>query len=197
MIKAIFFDMAGVIYQDGFKTSVADYEKKFNIPKGEFYKAVHDYQGWKDFTLGNITEKQYLEICKKYLDFDEKYFLNLMDRLTKVNWEVVKFIKELAKECLIGVISNNPKEWFEKIINKTGLKEIISVKAISSYLHVRKPDRKIFEAAINKAKVKASESIYIDDRSDRVSGAKDIGINIIIFDGDINKLKEEIKNYSK
>jgi HAD superfamily hydrolase (TIGR01509 family) len=178
MIKAIFFDMAGVIYQDGFKTSVADYEKKFNIPKGEFYKAVHDYQGWKDFTLGNITEKQYLEICKKYLDFDEKYFLNLMDRLTKVNWEVVKFIKELAKECLIGVISNNPK-------------------AISSYLHVRKPDRKIFEAAINKAKVKASESIYIDDRSDRVSGAKDIGINIIIFDGDINKLKEEIKNYSK
>ena len=197
MIKAIFFDMAGVIYFDGFKKAVVEYERKFNIKSGELYKAIHDHQGWKDFTLGYITEREYLEICKKYLDFKEDYFLNLMYGLMKVNWKMVEFIKELAKNYVIGVISNNPKEWFKKIIDETDLDNILKVKALSSYLHIRKPDRKIFEAAVNKAKVGSSESIYIDDRPDRIDGARNIGMNIIIFDGDINKLKEKIKNYNK
>ena len=197
MIKAIFFDMAGVIFQDGFVLAAAEYEKKFNIKKGEFYKALHDHKGWKNFTLGLVTEKEYIEICKKHLDFDEDYFLNLMDELMKINWEMVEFIKELSEKYKIGIISNNPKEWFKKIMEKISLDKILKAKAVSSYLHIRKPNKKIFEAALNKAGVEANESIYIDDRLDRVNGARDIGMNIIIFDGNINKLKKEIQIYNK
>jgi hypothetical protein len=66
MIKAIFFDFAGVLAREGFKTGVKEYEKKHNIPDGQLYQAVHDFSHWKDFSLGKISEKEYWRLVRKH-----------------------------------------------------------------------------------------------------------------------------------
>ncbi|NCF75259.1 MAG: HAD-IA family hydrolase [Xanthomonadaceae bacterium] len=196
MIKAIFFDVGGVIIEEKFKQAIIQYEKEFNIPRGVFYKIVHNHQGWRDFTLGKISEKKYLKLCKKnsseYI-FNEKRYIKLVEEFMEPKAEVVDYIKFLSKNYVIGVISNNPKEWFDRFIVKAKLENIIKIKAVSGYVHIRKPDKKIFQIALKQANANPQESIYIDDRGDRIDGAKKLGINIIIFDGDIIKLKEKIK----
>jgi putative hydrolase of the HAD superfamily len=71
---------------------------------------------------------------------------------------------------------------------------VIKVKAVSSYIHVRKPDKKIFEYALRQAGVKGGEAAYVDDRPDRVQGAHELGINVVVFDGDVKRLKDKINN---
>ncbi|PIR05296.1 hypothetical protein COV56_03590 [Candidatus Kuenenbacteria bacterium CG11_big_fil_rev_8_21_14_0_20_37_9] len=197
MIQAIFFDMGNVICSDGYKPGIRQYEREFDIPEGEFYKIVHDFQGWKDFTLGRVSQAQYLvmcqERCKNYHFVGERY-IDLVNDLTKPNKALIDYIKQnLSKRYIIGIISNNPKEWYEDFIRKASLKRIVKIQALSCYEHIRKPDQQIFQIALDKAGVKAEESIYVDDRADRIDGAQKLGMHIIIFDGDIDKLKKEIK----
>ncbi|MBU4375396.1 HAD-IA family hydrolase [Patescibacteria group bacterium] len=199
MIKAIFFDVGGVIIEEKFRQGVMQYEKEFNIPMGEFYKIVHDHQGWIDFTLGKISEKEYLRFCensKKGYIFNKNRYIELLEEFMKPNIEVVNYIKFLSKSYIIGIISNNPKEWFDRFITKAKLENEIKIKAVSGYVHIRKPDKKIFQIALNQTNAKPRESIYVDDRSDRIYGAKKIGMNIIIFDGDVARLKKEIKKFN-
>ena len=89
------------------------------------------------------------------------------------------------------------KEWYATFIEKAGLSDYIKVRAVSGYLHIRKPDKGIFLKALKLAGVKGNETIYIDDRGDIIKGAEKLGINVIIFDGNINKLKKSLNNYIK
>lgn len=199
MIKAVFFDMGGVICEEGFKPSPKAYEKECGVPADVFYAAIHDHQAWKNFTLGRISEEKYLQACREHLppeyDFNGKRYVEIVDELTVPNAEVIKLIKdELAGKYVIGIISNHPKEWFEKFLDKTGLEDIIKVKAVSCYQHVRKPSEEIFQAALNQAGVKSAEAIYIDDRGEMLTEARGLGLNVLVFDGSIKKLRNEILN---
>lgn len=195
MIKAIFFDNGGVLGQEGYALGAEKYEEEFNIPAGEFYKIIHDFKGWKDFTLGQITEAEYLEMCRqrsKDYPFNAERFIEIMDESTKPNRELINYIKELANRYLIGVISNNSKEWFERSMKKIGLDGIIKLKAVSGYVHIRKPAREIFQLALDMAGVAAQESVYVDDRPERTDGARDLGMNIIVFQNDVQKFKKDL-----
>lgn len=199
MIKAIFFDLNGVLCVDGFRGGVAAYEKEFNMSEGSFYSIVHDFQGWKDFTLGLITEKEYLDLCAMRSEgyhFDGKKYTELVDEMTVVKKDVVMFVKTLHEQgYVIGVISNSPSEWFDRGVEKLGIQDSVDLKIISGLLHVRKPDRSIFEKALELSKTKSEESIYVDDRPDRVGGAHELGINVVEYDGNLDNLKDKIRQY--
>lgn len=197
MIKAVFFDMAGVIFTDTFKQSLDEYGKELGLPAGKMYEVIHDHEGWKDFTLGNITEDEYLSMCEKragVFSFDRRKFVKYIDKSMVQNPAVIDFVKQLSSAYTVGVITNNPKEWFERFLKRAWLKDTIKVRAVSSYIHVRKPDKKIFEYALRQAGVKGEEAVYVDDRPDRVQGAHELGINVVVFDGDVKRLKDKINN---
>jgi HAD superfamily hydrolase (TIGR01509 family) len=199
MIKAIFFDMMDVVFTNGLKAAIAEYGNQMNVDPKEIYRVIHDFDGWRDFTLGNISETEFYTMCSKRsagFQFDGQRFFELFIKNTSVNDDVSFLIKKLSKTYTIGIISNAPKEWAEKILGKSNLKDYIKIKSLSGLYHVRKPDRKIFNMALDEAKVKADEAIYIDDRGDRVGGAVEAGINALIFKNNIIKLENDLKKFN-
>lgn len=200
MIKAIFFDMGGVVCEDGFLSCPKQYEKEFGVPADIFYAAIHDHQAWKDFTLGKIFENEYLKVCSEHLPqkylFNGQRYVEIVNELTKPNGELIRLIKEdLAKKFVIGIVSNHPKEWFERFLKKTGLSGTIKVRAVSGYEHIRKPSMEIFKAALNQAQVKPGEAVYVDDREDMLGQAQAMGIKTIVFTGDVPALESTIKQF--
>lgn len=185
MIKAIFFDTAGVLLKEGFTVGIREYEERYSIPAGQLYKAAHDFQYWKDFTLGKISEKQYWEKVSE--NFPGKLNIKEARELIFKNFYAQKNVISCARELkssnfIIGVVTNNPKEWFEYLFKKYGIMDIFTIKAVSSYIHIRKPDVKIFQYALQEAGVKGPEAIYIDDSPRKVQGAEALGMKIIIYD---------------
>lgn len=201
MIKAIFFDLDGVLYTGGYKNFVAAYEAEFNIPNGEFYKIIHEHPAWQEFTLGNISEKDFFQICEQrsgQYTFDSKRCIELLKESTIINTALINYIKnKLFPKYIIGIISNNPKEWYKRFVGDTGIKDIIKVHTVSSHEHIRKPDAAIFQIALDRAGIKGEEAIYVDDRPERTDGAKEVGMNVIIFDGNLNNFKKVIAQYER
>ena len=53
-----------------------------------------------------------------------------------------------------------------------------------------KPDRDIFEYLLTTFDLKADECLFVDDSSKNIDGAKAVGIEGYLFDGDCRKLRE-------
>lgn len=197
MIKAIFFDSGNVLVREGYTPGIAEYEEKYGIKKGKLYASAHDRTYWKDFTLGNITEDEYFRQLKN--DFVGELNIPALKEIIYKNFisndELLDYIKTLKGKFILGIISNNPKELFEYCLNTFGWNDVFAVKAVSSYLHVRKPDEEIFQQALELAKIKGNEAIYVDDRTDRVSGAKEADMNTLIYNN-VHKLKSVFKKLS-
>jgi HAD superfamily hydrolase (TIGR01509 family) len=195
MIKAIFFDSNGVLIIDNFKKAIADFEISHNLTKNSLFDALRKHQYWKDYTLGMISEGEYFRQTEIKLNskLDLPLLKTAIYKSLLPNKEVVEFAKTLKDKYFLGIICNNPKEWFEYFWNSYGFKNIFSLNSISSDLHIRKPAREIFQDALNKAKVSGTESIYIDDRIDRVQGAIESGIKIINFTN-LEQLKSDLNN---
>ncbi|OGH88440.1 MAG: hypothetical protein A3J93_04220 [Candidatus Magasanikbacteria bacterium RIFOXYC2_FULL_42_28] len=195
MIKAIFFDMGGVICEEGFRSGIRQYEIEKNIPEGEFYRVVHDFQGWKDFTMGLITEKEYLNMCAQragQIPFDSECYVRVIDDLTIPNVAMIQYIKDISKQLATGIISNHPAEWYARFVQKTGLEKVLTARMVSGYEHLRKPDIKMFVGACAKAHVNPKEAAYVDDREDMLINCESIGMKGIVFDGNMDKLKQSI-----
>ena len=58
-----------------------------------------------------------------------------------------------------------------------------------------KPDKKIFDLALERIGVKAEEAIFIDDNEKNTDGAKSVGINAVVF-CDLEELKYKIAKIS-
>jgi len=195
MIKALFFDSGNVLVKEGYTPGIAEYEEKHDIEKGKLHISAHDRPYWRNFTLGNITEEEYFRQLKN--DFQGSLDIaELKETIYKnfiPNRELVDFIRTLKDKFILGIISNNPKEWIEYCSRTFGWSDLFAVKAVSGYLHIRKPDKLIFQRALELAKVEDNEAVYIDDRPDRIEGAQSLGIKIIIFEG-VDKLKNDLNN---
>jgi putative hydrolase of the HAD superfamily len=57
-----------------------------------------------------------------------------------------------------------------------------------------KPERRIYEIVLEQLGSKAGQSIFIDDRLDYVQGAKEVGLNAIIFKN-LEQVKSEIARF--
>lgn len=194
MIKALFFDSGDVLVTEGFHPGIIEYEKKYSLAEGSLYESAHDRAYWKDFTLGKISEEEYLKaVANDYQQsqVDTVALRQAIENNFVSNIELLDFLKSIKHKFILGVISNHPKEWFARCTQRFGWDNVFSIYAVSGNLEIRKPDKRIFEYAVNKAGVNPDECVYIDNRPDRVDGAVEIGIKVIIYTSN-NDIKEKI-----
>ena len=56
---------------------------------------------------------------------------------------------------------------------------------------IRKPERKIYELALEKLRNKPNQTVFIDDRPNCINGAKVVGLNTILFKS-VDQVKTEL-----
>ena len=87
-----------------------------------------------------------------------------------------------ARQYTLGVISNF-EEWLEHLLEAVGVSRYFPVRVISGIEGVEKPDRRIFEIALERAGVAADESVYVGDHPFfDVAAARDAGLLPVLID---------------
>jgi len=195
-IKAIVFDIGGVLALDAPKNFLGELQIKRDIPIQESLTAWRKY--WPQFKLGNISEDEFWKGFVDELLIKERpedlinEFKDMMRLFLVPIDEVFAYAKELKAKFRVGVISNNSREWIAYLQEHYEIDKDFEPKIYSYELHAVKPEKKVYEVMMTKLGVKPEEVVFVDNHERNLEPAKDMGMHVILFK-DINQLKSELQ----
>jgi putative hydrolase of the HAD superfamily len=124
-----------------------------------------------------------LETYLRYVFFDEPRTFSLEALRDYVYagsqpWpENIAFFSRIKKlnGLKLALISNEGQGIARHRVETFGLRELADFLVISHCVHLRKPDRQMWQLTLDLAQVSAAESIYVDDRAPFAQVATDLG----------------------
>jgi putative hydrolase of the HAD superfamily len=154
----------------------------------------NNHQLWADYHLGNITKEtlRNTRFSKTFTDmglspdviptvFEDDY-VRVCPTKTNLFPHAHETLGYLQKKYTLHLISNGFKESTEMKVSKTNISGYFQNIIISEVVGVNKPDKAIFQHALNLAKAEKSESIMIGDSLEAdVRGALNFGMDAIYF----------------
>jgi len=185
MIKAIFFDIGGVlinIHPDRtFEYISKSTGVKIQILKESFPENIHN-----EYEKGKISNNEWFSEYKKSLpelsNLTEKTFWKAWNLLLGKEKKTIDLVKSLKPNYSIWLLSNtNPKHIQDEIKNKYEFPSLIDGAVYSFEVGKRKPSYDIYKIATEMAGVGAHEALFIDDLSENIIAAKEIGITSFLF----------------
>lgn len=177
-IKAIIFDLGGVLFNNPFSSNkfFTNYRKEWNktkmgeITSEEFYKIIAE------------KENKTVEELK-----NESYTQMTIDESIKI------LILKLKEKYKIGFLTNNIKDLYEKNLKLWNIEE--AGKVVTSFKDkVIKPETDAIELIIKKLNVNKEEVVFVDDNKDTIERYTRAGIKSITFK-DYDKLIVNLRNF--
>ncbi|MCD4759525.1 HAD-IA family hydrolase [archaeon] len=177
MIKAIVFDLGGVIFHAVFD----DIEV--------FQKFVPE---WNKAKTGEITQEDFYETISKATkatkDEVKKKFLAEI----KLDEDMKNLILTLKENYKIGILTNTIEDLYNEDKKLWNFEEIAEV--ITSFKeHVAKPHPDAIDLMLKKLGVEREDIIFVDDHPDTIEKYSNTGITCIKFTG-YKQLLKKLKN---
>ena len=184
MVKNIIFDYGGVLLDwnphylydpyfgdkdkaEWFLTNICTYE----------WNAQHDN--------GKPIAEGTAELIAQYPEWEKEIrmyyddFMKMMGGQIPGMEELVKGLK--VKGYRVFGLSNWSVETFALVRPVYPVLDLMEDMVISGVERVMKPDHRIFELALDRFGVKASETVFIDDNPNNVKAANEVGIHGVLF----------------
>lgn len=187
-MKTILFDMYGVILKES-KGNFIPYTYN-HFPTSEHNRITHLFKKEKIFTKagnGEITSDEFLT----KLGFKDTLFHMhdyIENHLTMDN-EFYLFANMFMNKYHYALLSNDVSDWSKYITQYYRLDKYFTTKIVSADVHCRKPSHRIFEIALEKLSIPASDCIFIDNSVDNLNTANAIGMHTILFNRDNEEYK--------
>lgn len=181
-VYAVFSDIGGVLGTNGWDAGV---RKKLTEHFGVDYDEIDSrhHLMFDSYERGYMRFEDYLRYVfftspRDFTIEEVRDFTYNQSVPWPENIDLMRRVK-LRNEIKLGLISNEGQGISEHRIRRFGLRDVADFLVISHFVHFRKPDREIWELALNLAQVRPAESIYIDDREMFASAAAEIGFTAI------------------
>jgi putative hydrolase of the HAD superfamily len=196
-MKALFVDIGGVFLTNGWDHSERkEASKVFHFDYEEFENLHHLF--FDPFESGFMSLDDYLDhvLFHKKRDFTKVQFKKYMFSLTKPFPEMIELIARLKEKYHLKVIaiSNEARELNAHRLKKFKLTSFIDFFVSSCYVHMRKPDPRIWKLALDLSQVPPAQSLYIDDREPFVDMARSFRMHGLHHEGYSSTVKK-LKDY--
>jgi len=200
-IKALIFDIGGVIAFYDHRIAARKMSKLINVPAKKIFDILDSSKNkfTNSYELGDLPDVYWAIMAKEFgvKKIDIRKFGKLWNTIFWPNKKLFPFIKKLKKNYKVGLISNIGRLHENYLSRKYKLKNLFSIRVFSYEIKSRKPNPKIFRVILKKLKAKSREVIFVDDRIENVRGARKLGIRGICFKNNkqfFNELKKlEVK----
>ncbi len=195
LIKAIIFDWGGVLVEDPIPRMIEHFSKILKVGKEELVKALPECRA--DFERGLISEEVFWKRMCRSLSIPEQSMNSLWSHSFKSAYKENREMFSLASSLRqngykIGLLSNTEIPAVEYFQEKRY--RIFDATVFSCVEGMRKPEKGIYDIALNKLGVQPDEAIFIDDKEANVKGAERAGISAILFQ-DPEQVKKELNAF--
>lgn len=205
-IKAIIFDVGGVLqiggkpratsrmmHTSGVHQKIA---KKLKISLDQYFDSIDS--AYAKSVEGSISRGNLLKTLSINLNYPiekiEKLYVKAYRQIYKKNKYLFKIAKKLKNNGYeIAILSD---QWYlskQALMQKKDF-DMFNVQIVSCDVGMRKPNPEIFHLILDKLKLKAQETIFIDNQTWNLIPASRMGMKTILFTEN-KKIKQDLAKF--
>lgn len=193
-IKAVFFDLGGVIVRTEFQAPRQQLAERLGMEYEDLSKIVFDSESGIRASMGEITSADHWALVLKRLKRpaaelsvirDEFFAGDIVDRT------LVEYIRSLRSRYKTGLISNAWSDLRDFVVREK-FDDAFDKMVISAEVGAMKPEPKIFQIALEQFGVKPKEAVFVDDFYINIEGCEKVGIRGIHFK-DVESTLQQLK----
>lgn len=182
--KLVLFDLGGVVVEVESDRLVLQVAQLLGRPFDEVQAAVYHDELLLPFELGRIRAPAYYEGLKAKLKIPWTYeqFVRAWNGIFRENKDVTFIMERLRRRHTLMALTNTNElhlGFIQKTVTSLGM---LTDWIASCDVGVRKPDPRIYLLALERAKAKPSEAVYVDDRPEMVEAGRGVGLHAIRFE---------------
>ncbi len=182
-IKAIIFDMGNVLIQYNAVKAARRFSKACGVPLWKLWRHFFVSPTEKAYTRGEISSYAFYRHAKRVLRLPVSYktFCRYWNDIFWENHDMELLLIRLKRRYPLYLISNTNPLHFDHIRSKFKILRHFTKTFPSHELGCRKPEPEIYKKALQHIKLRADQTVFIDDMPRFVEGAKKIGMHAICF----------------
>ncbi len=191
--KVLLIDMYGVIIKES-KGYFIPYTFQ-HFPETEYDRLTNAFKVERVFSeaqKGTLTNEEFLS----YLGYEnpKKTMENYLKNYLTLDEQFHDFASKLNVGIDMSLLSNDVLEWSEFLTEYHGMNSYFRDKIVSGEVHLRKPDRAIFECALELLQCKAEDCIFVDNSVKNLRVAEELGMDTILFNRDGEEYEGNVVN---
>ena len=183
MIKAIIFDVGGVLLRTQEYSYRRNWEKKLGLKEWKSETIVFNSEMGQKAQQGHISDDQLWDWVGKQLDLqpaDLTQFRHDFWAGDVLDIDLIDYIRQLQAIYQTAIISNYG-DGLRPFLITHQIDDAFDEIIISAEEKVMKPDARIYQIALAKLGRKPEEAVFIDDFMHNVEGARNLGMHAIHF----------------
>jgi len=192
MIKAIIFDLGGVVFRDGTKYVIQEMKEKLKFSEKLATELLMGQES-QDFRKGLLTSKEFWKYVQSKIPSQIKASeIKSMWYNNYITFPgILELFKKLKLKFKLGIISGNIKERIEYLDKKYDFRKYFDVEVYSFDMRITKPDTLMWKKSLELFNLNAEECIYVDDNPESVGVANSLGFKAILFKN-VPQVKKEL-----
>jgi putative hydrolase of the HAD superfamily len=193
VIRAVVFDIGGVLEITPDLGAVPMWESRLGLPPGDLAERMHDV--FAGGSIGAITEDDVHRALGNRLGLDEQQVAALMadiwrEYLGTPNIELIEYTRLLRPRYRTGILSNSFVGAREKEQAAYCFEDLVDDIVYSHEAGMSKPDPRIYVLACTRLGVRPDETVFIDDTDYCVAGAREVGLHAIRYQDNAQVIHE-------
>ena len=184
MIRAVIFDIGGVLVRTVDHASRRQWEKKLGLAEGESEAIVFNSEMGQKAQRGEISDAALWAWVGKRLALSPGELAALRRGFWAgdvLDRELVAFIRQLRPYYQTAVISNATDNLHHALTHTFGVADAFDLIVGSATEKVMKPNPEIYRRTLQRLGRKAEEAVFIDDFAANIAGAQAVGLHTIHY----------------
>jgi len=199
MMKALIFDLGGVVVEWSNEVTYRFIEERYGIAANEFKRESE--KGMPRVQTGEVPEEDWM--INTFRLFGEppegcKEVWGMTFEAARYNDKVLKIIERVRRSDIKVVALSNLEPSRARWLNRHGIDSIFDAVIFSCEVGARKPDARadikdlsIYRLALNRLGLEAEDCVFVDDNVNCVSAAELTGMKTILYK-DAGELSKEL-----
>jgi putative hydrolase of the HAD superfamily len=185
-IRAVIFDIGGVLEIDPATDWLERWAGRLGLGGPDMGARLEPIS--RAGNIGTITLTQAQQQIAAVLGLDDAQLGRFMadlwtEYLGTLNTELARYFGALRPRYKTGMLSNSFVGARERERAAYGFEDLCDVVVYSHEEGLEKPDPRFYRIVTDRLGVRPGEAVFLDDREEFVQGARDVGMNAVLFGG--------------
>ena len=185
MIKAVIFDVGGVLVRTYDQSGRRQWEARLGLEPGVVAQMVFDSEMGRKAQLGRASSEAVWGWVGAELRLSPAELATLKRDFwagDRVDQDLCDTLRGLRADYLTGMLSNTWARDGRAMAEYFGFADCFDVYVTSAEVGVMKPEARIYQVMLERLGVSAPEAIFVDDFVENVEAARRLGMHTIHFE---------------